>query len=162
MHSLPGTYTLVLSSSVEKPVNIGKLGTLFLKPGFYVYIGSAFGPGGLKARIKHHFSYSTRPHWHLDYLRPALSVCEIWYTYDQTRREHQWAAIHSQTRGSILPLPGFGSSDCRCLSHLLFYKSKPSGNHFRRKIRAEFNDHARFMIEKSDKFLDNNLISDIH
>ena len=162
MHSLPGTYSLILSSSVEKSVNISKLGTLFLKPGFYVYIGSAFGPGGLKARIKHHFSYSTRPHWHLDYLRPALSVCEIWYTYDQTRREHQWAAIHSQTRGSILPLPGFGSSDCRCLSHLFFYKSKPSGNHFRRKIRTEFNDHTRFMIEKSDKFLDNNLISDIH
>jgi len=162
MLSHPGTYTLVFSSSIDKPINIGKLGTLFLKPGFYVYIGSAFGPGGLKARIKHHFNHSARPHWHLDYLRPALSVCEIWYTYDQTRREHQWAEIHSQTRGSILPLPGFGSSDCRCLSHLFFYKSKPSGNHFRRKIRTEFNDHARFMFEKSDKFLDINLISDIH
>ena len=57
--------------------------------------------------------------------------------------------------GVILPLPGFGSSDCRCLSHLFFYKSKPSGSHFRRKIRKKFKDHARFMIEKSENFLDN-------
>ncbi len=134
MQSLTGTYTLILSSSIDKPINIGKLGTLFLKPGFYVYIGSAFGPGGLKARIKHHFNHSDRPHWHLDYLSPNLSACEIWYTYDQIRREHQWAKIHSQSRGVILPLPGFGSSDCRCRSHLFFYKSKPSGNHFRRKV----------------------------
>lgn len=162
MQSLPGTYTLILSSSIDKPVNIGKIGTLFLKSGFYVYIGSAFGPGGLKARLKHHFNHSSRPHWHLDYLSPILSVCEIWYSYDQTRREHQWAKIHLQTRGVTLPLPGFGSSDCRCPSHFFSYKSKPSGDHFRRKVRAEFNDHAGFMIEKSEKFLDNYPISDIH
>ncbi len=153
MQSLTGTYTLILFSSIDRPVNIGKLGTLFLKPGFYAYVGSAFGPGGLKARIKHHFNHSSRPHWHLDYLSPILSAREIWYTCDQTRREHQWAKIHSLTRGVSLPLPGFGSSDCRCLSHLFFYKSKPSGNHFRRKIRTKFKNHTKFMIEKSEKFL---------
>jgi Uri superfamily endonuclease len=149
MLSLPGTYTLVFNSSIEKPINIGKLGTLLLEPGFYLYIGSSFGPGGLKARIRHHRNISSRPHWHLDYLSPTLRLCEIWYTYDQTRREHQWAEIHAQARGASLPLPGFGSSDCRCLSHLFFYKSKPSGSHYRRKIRTKFKDHARFMIEKS-------------
>ena len=153
MLSLPGTYTLVFNSLIEKPVNVGKLGTLLLKPGFYVYIGSAFGPGGLKARINHHFNHSRRPHWHMDYLSPFLRLCEIWYTCDQTRREHQWAKIHLQAPKALLPLPGFGSSDCRCLSHLFFYKSKPSGNHFRRKIQAGFDDHATFMIEKSNKFL---------
>ncbi|MCP4631048.1 MAG: GIY-YIG nuclease family protein [bacterium] len=149
MHPLPGTYTLILASSFEKPINIGKLGTLLLKPGFYAYIGSAFGPGGLKARIRHHRKFSNRPHWHLDYLGSTLRLCEVWYTHDQTRREHQWAEVHAQTRGVILPQPGFGSSDCHCRSHLFFYKSKPSGRHFRRKIRAKFKDHARFMIEKS-------------
>lgn len=162
MHSHPGTYTLIFFSSIDKPVKIGKLGTLFLKSGFYVYVGSAFGPGGLKARIMHHFNHSSRPHWHLDYLSPVLDACEIWYTCDQTPREHQWATIHSQTRGALMPLPGFGSSDCRCRSHLFFYKSKPSGNYFRRKIRTKLIDHARLMIEKSEKFLDNISISDIH
>jgi Uri superfamily endonuclease len=162
MRSLPGTYTLVLNSSIAKPVKIGKLGTIFLNPGFYVYVGSAFGPGGLKARITHHFNDSGRPHWHLDYLRPSLRPCEIWYTYDQIRREHQWAKIHAQTRGVCLPLPGFGSSDCGCLSHLFFYRSKPSGNHFRRKIRAKLDNHTKLMIEKAEKFLDNYSKSDIH
>ncbi|CAB1080186.1 hypothetical protein D1AOALGA4SA_7874 [Olavius algarvensis Delta 1 endosymbiont] len=151
MHAYPGTYTLVFRSSVEKPIKIGKLGTLFVKSGYYAYVGSAFGPGGLKARINHHVNRSSRPHWHLDYLRPALSVCEIWYTYDQARREHQWATIHSQARNVVQPLPGFGSSDCRCLSHLFFYRSKPSGTYFRRRIRSELNDHARFVIEKPQK-----------
>jgi Uri superfamily endonuclease len=162
MHSDPGTYTLILSSAVAKPVNIGKLGTLFVKPGFFVYVGSAFGPGGLKARIKHHINHSSRPHWHLDYLSPALKLCEIWYTYDQMRREHQWATIHSQAKKASVPLPGFGSSDCRCLSHLFFYKTKPCGSHFRRRIRAEFKGHAKFMIEQSEKLLDKYRISDIH
>ena len=162
MNPMPGTYALIFSGLKKGPVVIGKLGTLQLQTGFYVYIGSAFGPGGLKARIKHHINHSSRPHWHLDYLSPILKLCEIWYTYDQTRREHQWAAIHSQTRGVFLPLPGFGSSDCRCLSHLFFYKSKPSGNHFRGKIRAKLDDHAKFMIEKYEKLLDINPISDIH
>jgi len=149
MHSDPGTYALILSSTAEKPVNIGKLGTLKLEPGFYVYVGSAFGPGGLQARVKHHIHQCGRPHWHLDYLRPALSVCEIWYTYDQTRREHQWATIHLQTRGSILPLPGFGASDCRCPSHLFFYKSKPSSRNFSRRSHAYYKRHGRILIERS-------------
>ena len=159
---MPGTYALIFSGLKKGSVVIGKLGTLQLQPGFYIYFGSAFGPGGLKARIKHHFNPSSRPHWHLDYLSPTLKACEIWYTYDQIRREHQWAKIHSQTRGVSLPLPGFGSSDCRCLSHLFFYKSKPSGSHFRRKIRINFENHAIFMIEKPEKLLDIFPISDIH
>ena len=153
MDPVPGTYTLILSSSVGKPVNIGKLGTLLLKPGFYVYVGSAFGPGGLTARTNHHLRYSRRPHWHIDYLVPALRLYEIWYTHDSARREHQWAEIHANSREALIPLPGFGSSDCSCRSHLFFYPSHPSGNHFRRKIRAKFVDHAMFRIEKSKNFL---------
>jgi len=155
MEPRPGTYALILSSTAKKPVRIGKLGILYLKQGFYVYIGSAFGPGGLKARTSHHLKNSSRPHWHIDYLVPALRLCQIWYTYDPTRREHQWAEVHAGTRGASIPLPGFGSSDCGCRSHLYFYQSPPSGKNFRRKIRAIFDDHAGFMIAKSNNFLTN-------
>ena len=147
MYSLPGTYTLILFSAIRKPVKIGKLGILSVKPGFYAYIGSAFGPGGLQARLTHHLSHSGREHWHIDYLSPILNVCEIWHTNDPVRREHHWAQVHAQTRAAVLLLPDFGSSDCRCRSHLFFYKSKPSGCGFRRKIRAKFDGHAGFMVE---------------
>lgn len=155
IHPLPGTYALVLNATTEKSVAVGKLGTICLKPGFYVYIGSAFGPGGLAARIGHHLKDSGRPHWHLDYLRPVLSPCEIWYSFDPIPREHQWADIHANTRNASIPLPGFGSSDCRCLSHFFFYRTPPSGNYFRRKIRKAIHDHSRFIIAKAKNFLTN-------
>ncbi|UCD77522.1 MAG: GIY-YIG nuclease family protein [Desulfobacterales bacterium] len=151
MHSLPGTYALVFCASMEKAVNIGKLGTLFLKPGFYVYIGSAFGPGGLRARINHHLNNFTRPHWHMDYLKGCLNLTEIWYTHDRVHREHQWAETLEQTRGASAALPGFGSSGCRCHTHLLFFGSKPPCSRFRRKVHARFSDHNRIMIERPFK-----------
>ena len=54
MTAQPGTYVLVLASQRTDPVRIGRLGTLALKPGVFIYVGSAFGPGGLAARIRHH------------------------------------------------------------------------------------------------------------
>ena len=42
----PGTYALVLSSSVPALIRVGRLGSLRLHPGFYTYVGSAHGPGG--------------------------------------------------------------------------------------------------------------------
>jgi len=155
MHHLPGTYALILASADKKPVRIGKLGVLCIKPGFYVYVGSAFGPGGLTARIRHHLKSSSRPHWHIDYLAPTLSLCEIWYSYDPVRREHQWAEVHAGARHASIPLPGFGSSDCNCLSHLFFYQLPPSSRNFRRRIRAAFKDHTAFMIAKSKNLLTN-------
>ena len=50
----PGTYALILSCSTDFGIQIGRLGTMRLQPGYYVYLGSALGPGGLRARIAHH------------------------------------------------------------------------------------------------------------
>ena len=148
MNSLPGTYALIFLSSRERQLTIGKLGTLQLKPGFYIYIGSAFGPGGLKARIAHHCKKARRPHWHIDYLGSFLHLTEIWYTYDPVHREHQWAQILSATRGSSVALAGFGSSDCRCKAHLFFRNSRPSIKTFRRKTCAGTKNHGKVLSEE--------------
>jgi Uri superfamily endonuclease len=149
MLSLPGTYALVFSSSAKKNLKIGKLGTLHIKPGYYVYTGSAFGPGGLLARIAHHQKNSSRPHWHIDYLRPFLRPVEIWYTTDPVHREHQWSELLSTTRGASIPLIGFGSSDCCCRSHLYFFSlRRPSGQYMRRKMHAIIGNHDKIFIEK--------------
>jgi len=148
MNSLPGTYALIFLSSRERQLTIGKLGTLQLKPGFYIYIGSAFGPGGLKARIAHHCKKARRPHWHIDYLGPFLHLAEIWYTYDPVHREHQWTQILSATRGASVALAGFGSSDCRCKAHLFFRNSRPSIKTFRRKTCAGTKNHGKVLFEE--------------
>jgi Uri superfamily endonuclease len=38
-----GIYALVFACKKARTVTIGKLGTLDLHPGYYIYIGSAFG-----------------------------------------------------------------------------------------------------------------------
>jgi Uri superfamily endonuclease len=35
-------------------LEIGRLGVYDIVPGYYAYVGSAFGAGGLRARICHH------------------------------------------------------------------------------------------------------------
>ena len=143
MTSQPGTYVLIFSACQKGQPQIGRRGTLDLQPGFYIYVGSAFGPGGLKARIAHHCKKNFRPHWHIDYLDPFLELSEIWYTYHPVQREHQWAQIIENTRGTSVPLDGFGSSDCRCKSHLFFHNTRPSITTFRRKIYANIENHSK-------------------
>ena len=70
----PGTYALILSCTSNARIQIGRLGTMQLQRGYYVYLGSALGPGGLRARIAHHQKLSPRPHWHIDYLRAHTPV----------------------------------------------------------------------------------------
>ncbi len=115
--TVPGTYALLLRSTTAARVRIGRLGIIDLRPGYYVYIGSAFGPGGLRARISHHQRIAQHPHWHIDYLRSHARLAEVLYVCN-SRCEHEWAALIAAVPGAVIPMPGFGSSDCHCLAHL--------------------------------------------
>ena len=141
LQSTPGTYALLLSAASDELVQIGRLGQLHVRAGFYVYVGSAFGPGGVRARLAHHCRPAARPHWHIDYLRVAAHIITIWYTYDTLRREHQWAEVLQRTRGASIPLQRFGASDCTCASHLYCLRTRPSWNAFRSGIRNACRDH---------------------
>lgn len=148
MQAKPGTYALVMACSSVQSVEIGKWGRLQTRPGFYVYVGSAFGPGGLRSRIAHHMNISKRPHWHIDYLRPSMDIVEIWYTTDAKRREHQWVDVLNSISRSAITISGFGASDCRCKSHLYFFHSRPSAAGFRHRIRANLKFHGRIIVKK--------------
>lgn len=139
--STHGTYALILSSATDYLLPIGRLGQLHIQPGFYVYVGSAFGPGGVRARIWHHHRSPARPHWHIDYLRRTARLIEIWYTYDARRREHQWAEVLEGLRSALVPMKRFGASDCACVSHLYFFKTPPSWHTFHRKVHALIGTH---------------------
>ncbi|HOL67970.1 MAG TPA: DUF123 domain-containing protein [bacterium] len=104
---------------------MGRSGQLQVKPGFYLYVGSAFGPGGLAARIRHHFCGCRKPHWHLDYVKSCLKREEVYFCAGE-KMEHQWAGRLCLVKGVRIPRPGFGSSDCTCVSHLFFAPSRKS------------------------------------
>jgi len=133
-----GTYALILFCPKGKLVQIGKLGRLQLRRGFYVYVGSALGPGGVRARIAHHRAVSPRPHWHIDYLRPHTRLDRIWYSHRRVCREHRWACIISGMRGASIPIAGFGSSDCKCKAHLFFFTRRPSFSEFADSVISRF------------------------
>jgi Uri superfamily endonuclease len=105
-------------------------------PGFYVYVGSALGPGGVAGRLRHHERASAPPHWHVDYLRAHARLGEVWYAYGRRRREHAWATLMSGLAGASVPLRGFGASDCGCESHLYRFAKRPSADAFRRQLSA--------------------------
>ena len=143
LDSRPGTYALIVCSAVRRQVQIGKLGRLDVVPGFYVYAGSAFGPGGLAARISRHRRKTKTRRWHIDYLTAILPVEEVWYTLDAIRRECHWADVLSQMRGAEVPAAGFGSSDCACRTHLWFFPIRPSRRTFCRRLTDSIPDHDR-------------------
>lgn len=141
MESRPGTYVLILHAPRSFSIQIGKLGKLIGQAGYYLYTGSAFGPGGIAARLKHHQRIAERPHWHIDYLHQKLALTGLWYSYDPIKREHDWAQLLSNYRGSSFPMTGFGSSDCNCSSHLIHSVKRPDISYFRKKVGNEFLGH---------------------
>ena len=142
METTTGTYALVLEAKQAFALSAGKLGRLVGKAGYYVYVGSAFGPGGVKARLKHHQRQAPRPHWHIDYLRQHLPFNEVWYTHDGYRRECLWVEALTAMSGAAIPFPGFGSSDCACDAHLIHFKSHPFFRAFRKQLFSSKKDHA--------------------
>lgn len=130
-----GTYALLLHAAESQHVDVGALGRLRVRPGVYVYVGSAFGPGGLCARVQRHVRADGPLHWHVDYLRAVTSVEAVWFTCDSARRECLWAAVLQDGSSSRIPRSGFGASDCDCSAHLVAFDSRPSLASFRRDLR---------------------------
>ncbi|NNG01060.1 MAG: GIY-YIG nuclease family protein [Desulfobacteraceae bacterium] len=131
-----GTYALILRLPRKTVITIGKLGKIGFSGGWYAYVGSAFGPGGLRARISRHYRREKTLHWHIDYLREKSEVTEAWITTDDQRLEHRWAGILAAGPFSGTPVRKFGSSDCRCISHLFYYCKRLPGNDLKSALNA--------------------------
>lgn len=129
-----GTYALIYRCDTPFEAVAGKLGTVSFTTGHWVYVGSAFGPGGLKTRLKHHLTPSLRPHWHLDYVKHALPPLEIWLSTDSVKHEHAWASDLWHLKGARCPIFKFGASDCSCRAHLIHLRRQPSFTGFKMRI----------------------------
>ena len=115
-----GTYIIVLKVKTARNIEIGKIGQFKFKKGYYFYTGSAHGPGGIKARIERHIKRNKPEHWHIDYLRSASSIVAILVGYSKMKKECVWASKLRSSPSFTIPVNGFGSSDCLCVSHLFF------------------------------------------
>lgn len=121
----PGTYLLVLRADAPARVGVGSLGELEVRPGYYLYAGSALGPGGLRARLSRHIAGQGALRWHIDYLRRAVQPVEAWCAAGPLRREHEWAVSLAAAGECRIALARFGASDCRCPAHLFYLPHRP-------------------------------------
>ena len=118
LQSKTGSYIVWLQLDSDRRIRVGRLGDITFKAGHYAYVGSAFGPGGVRARLGRHFKCHKKKRWHIDYLRAVSTVREAWVSYDDRRLEHHWADTLTGLKDAWLPVARFGSSDCDCKAHL--------------------------------------------
>ncbi|NND49431.1 MAG: DUF123 domain-containing protein [Rhizobiales bacterium] len=115
-----GAYALILY--LDRDCRVRRAQTAeTLAAGWYVYAGSAYGPGGLRARLARHLRRDKALRWHVD----QLSAQANYSAGLALAGGNECAIVGSllETARFDTPSPGFGSSDCRaCASHLLKFR----------------------------------------
>ena len=138
--SIIGTYVLALWLDASRTISIGRLGRFEFPPGWYLYVGSARGPGGLRARLLRHgrrLASGKRAHWHVDYLREHAIWGGAWARCSVQRLECSWAGALRRRPGATTVVAGFGASDCSCTAHLVRVEAVPDDNWFAATLGAE-------------------------
>jgi len=129
-----GVYCLVFRNPACT-ARVGALGEIAFRKGWHVYVGSALGSGGL-ARLERHIVLSRekdkKPKWHVDYLSTdnRFTLRHTVHAVTGERLECRLADAIGEPG-----IPGFGSSDCDCPSHLL-YRTRDPKDEIGRAFRA--------------------------
>ncbi len=139
MKGTPGVYVLIVSLAEAQTIKVGQKRTILFAPGHYFYVGSALG--GLEARVRRHLAKKKRHRWHIDYLLDVGKIIGVIAIPTTQKIECLIARSLSEGLGSIA---GFGSSDCKCRSHLFYYPGS---------------DWGAFLSPKITKFRDNKIIA---
>lgn len=117
---MKGVYILILEITEDTKIKIGVLGEVIFTSGTYIYVGS--GQKNVEKRITRHFRKDKKIKWHIDYLLSS-SECKILegVVYPLSKKyECKISSLALKLGGE--PIKKFGSSDCRCISHLFKIK----------------------------------------
>jgi Uri superfamily endonuclease len=134
-----GRYQLLVELREKKVIGVGRHGRFSFPAGYYVYTGSAVR--GLDSRIARHMRRRKRMRWHIDYLLRYGRVLEV-KRYSCDLSECELSRRVEKLPGSRMVVRGFGSSDCRCSTHLF---------HFRRNPAKELNEVQRRWLSPVEK-----------
>jgi Uri superfamily endonuclease len=122
---LKGTYCLLIYLKQNSQINVGKLGEINFKAGYYIYVGSALN--SLETRIKRHLRDDKKMFWHVDYLLDVkdAGIDNVQFVISDEKLECDLA---SQISKNGIIITGFGCSDCKCESHLFYFKNRLDAN----------------------------------
>ena len=123
---MKGSYILVVYIAKNTHIEIGALGNILFSKGYYLYTGSALGNSGsstLSNRVKRHLSFTNKKlHWHIDYLLKN-PFCFLYCLYlIPTNKNYECTIANELLQISEGYIQKFGSSDCKCKSHLVYFK----------------------------------------
>ncbi len=118
-----GAYLILIKLETNKLIAVGKQGVIPFRKGYYIYTGSA--KKILSQRIKRHLSKKKKSfHWHIDYLSAEADKLTSFPVYTEKNIE---CAMADDLKGiAEAVVPGFGSSDCSCGSHLFYFITNPA------------------------------------
>ena len=116
-----GSYLLILNLKRNRKIDVGKLGKVHFRKGFYVYVGSAMA--NLSQRMARHRRVRKHHHWHIDELRAVAEFHSVLAIRSSDRLECELADAVSGIAG--WSVPRFGSTDCSCKTHLFGMASDP-------------------------------------
>jgi sugar fermentation stimulation protein A len=116
-----GSYLLILNVKRDRKIDVGKLGKVYFRKGFYIYVGSAMA--NLSKRMERHRHLRKQHHWHIDELRAVAEFHAVLAVRSSTRLECEIGkALFEIAEWSI---SGFGSTDCSCETHLVGMSGNP-------------------------------------
>jgi Uri superfamily endonuclease len=115
MIMVKGIYVLVISVHKDISLNVGALGTVNFEKGLYAYVGSA--QKSLEKRIGRHLRKDKRKFWHIDYLLDDDSVKVLKVFFEKVGKSEE-CKVANKIGERRVSTEGFGSSDCKCESHL--------------------------------------------
>ena len=117
---MKGAYCLLFFLDRDRRIRVGALGAIDFPRGIYAYVGSA--QSGVRKRVDRHVRREKKTRWHIDYLlEHAEIISSIVVSTERKDDECEITAALLQLEGSEVVAPGFGSSDCGCSSHLIFF-----------------------------------------
>ena len=97
-------------------IRVGSLGVVGFRRGYYVYVGS--GQRYLEKRIQRHKKRVKKVKWHIDYLTTNSDVRVVEAAAYDLPKKYE-CILADMLRGmGFKPVKGFGSTDCKCISHL--------------------------------------------
>jgi sugar fermentation stimulation protein A len=116
-----GSYLVIFRLPRKRLVRVGELGDVHFRRGYYIYVGSA--KRGLSARMERHRRRRKKLFWHIDFLRAVSEFLVALPVRSEDDLECDLAGAVAGMAG--WSVPGFGSSDCHCPTHLFGFDHHP-------------------------------------
>ncbi|WP_319562300.1 DNA/RNA nuclease SfsA [Marispirochaeta sp.] len=110
-----GVYLLSIELKSRRRIETGALGKIDFEEGTWLYVGSA--RKNLSRRMARHLRRRKKLHWHIDYLLQEADSCEA-FPVRSIKNDLECRLARDVGDIAESRIHGFGSSDCRCESHL--------------------------------------------